>query len=62
MRVNSLIPNVLPQLRRTILAAQIEHGLTPLADDVNVRGPVIVRVDHGAQSIKAKNRGHGKTT
>jgi hypothetical protein len=37
---------------------QIEYGLAALADDVDMRRPVIIGVDHDTQTANAKNRRH----
>lgn len=49
-----------PQLRGTIGAVEQEHRLAAGSNDVNVRGPVIVRVDGHAQAIEAENGRHGE--
>jgi hypothetical protein len=38
---------------------QIDYRTVPAADDVDVRGAMIVEVDRGAQAIKAEHRRHG---
>jgi hypothetical protein len=37
---------------------QIENGLAAVADDVDVRRAMIVRVDHDAQASEAEDRRH----
>jgi hypothetical protein len=37
---------------------QVEHGLASSADDMNMGGPMIVRVDHGSWYVKAKDCRH----
>ena len=49
-----------PQLRGAIGAVEQEHRLAAGSDDVDVRGPVIVRVDGHAQAIEAENGRHGE--
>jgi hypothetical protein len=49
---------ILAQLRRAFWTVKNEHGLAPSANDMNVGGPMIVWVDHGPQSTKAKYRRH----
>jgi hypothetical protein len=51
-------PIVFPQLRRSVRTMQIEHGLAALADDMDMCGTMIVRIDHGAQGAQAKHRRH----
>lgn len=47
-----------PQLRGTIRAVEQEHRLAAGSNDVDVRGPVIMRVDGHAQAIEAENGRH----
>jgi hypothetical protein len=44
---------VLAQLWRSLGAVQDEHRFTALADDMDMRRPVVVGVDDGAQAIEA---------
>jgi len=39
-------------------AMQINYGAVSVADDVHMRGAMIVKVDRGAQAIEAEHRGH----
>jgi hypothetical protein len=48
-----------PHARRPVRATQIDDGAVPAAADVDMRGTVIVRIDHGAQAIEAE---HGRHT
>jgi hypothetical protein len=41
---------VLTQLDRAMRAIEREHSFTTAADDVNMGGPVVVRINHRAQT------------
>ena len=49
---------VLAQLGRAIGAVQEEHRLATASSDVDMRGPVIMRVDHHAQPVDAEDGRH----
>jgi hypothetical protein len=49
---------ILPQFGWSARTAQIEHGLAALANHMDMRRPVIIGIDHDAQSANAKNRRH----
>jgi hypothetical protein len=51
-------PVVLPHARRPVWATQIDDRAFPTTADVDVRGVVIIWVDHGAQAIEAEHGRH----
>lgn len=51
---------VLAQLWWTIGAVQEEHSLASASPDVDMRGPVPVRIDDHAQPVDAKDGRHVK--
>jgi hypothetical protein len=38
-------PVILPHFRRTVRTVQVEHGFVTDADNVHMRGPVVVRIN-----------------
>src|ERR1700687_6098989 len=53
-------PIILPQFRWSFRIVQVKYGLTALANHMDMRGPMIVRVDHNAPCANAKDRRHLK--
>jgi hypothetical protein len=51
-------PIVLSKLRWPFSAVQIKHSFAPCPNYVNVSGPVIVRINHYAESTETKSRRH----
>jgi hypothetical protein len=51
-------PVVLLQLDWAAGAMQVKHHLAAVADNVNMRRPMIVRIDYDAQSGKAQYSWH----
>jgi hypothetical protein len=51
-------PVVFAELRRTMRTAQIEHSFAAVSDDMDVRGTVIVWVNHDPQTVDPKNSRH----
>jgi len=49
---------VLAQLRRAVRASQIEDGFAPRTDYMDMRRPMVIRVDHDPQPIEATYRRH----
>jgi len=47
-----------PQLWRAMWAVQREHRFFPGSNYVNMRGPMVVRVDDHAQAIETERRWH----
>jgi hypothetical protein len=44
---------IFSQFGRTVRAVQIENRFAFVADDMDVRRPVIVRIDHCSKSVEA---------
>jgi len=49
----------LSQLRRSARTIQQEYGFSPGASDMDMRGTVIIGVDHHAQASEAQEGRHG---
>src|SRR5205085_143894 len=54
--VASRKPVILAQLDRTDRAVQIEHCLVALADDMDVRRRVVIRIDDHSQTAYSQDR------
>jgi hypothetical protein len=52
---------VLAQLRRSVRAVEIEHRFAPVPQNMDMRRPVVIRVDHHPQPEDGQYSGHGNS-